>query len=123
MTFNTLMSTACDIIANAMGESVTHTASDDTATVIEDATFAEHRPQTADARDGQETILRAACTFPKADVAAPAIADTITRSLDSSEWAIETKPITVGGGDYWQVGLMKSESIEKTREGHRLPRR
>ena len=123
MTFNAAMAIACGAIATAMGESVTHTDSDGTDTVITEATFAEIKPQTADARDGQETIRRATCTFAKADLASVAIADTITRALDSSDWAVETKPITVGGGDYWQLALMKSESIEKTREGHRLPRR
>lgn len=123
MTFNEAMSTACDIIANTMGETVTHTDSDGNETIIDDATFAENKPDTADARDGQESIHRAGCTFAKSDVASPALGDTIARALDSSEWAIETKPITVGGGDRWQTGLMRIESIEKTREGHRLPRR
>ena len=123
MTFNTAMSTACGAIATAMGESVTHTDADGNDTVIAAATFAELKPETRDARDGQETVRRAVCTFPVTSVASPAIADTITRALDSSQWAIETEPIAVGGGDYWQTALLQSASIEKTREGYRLPRR
>lgn len=123
MTFNEIMSTACDAIGTAMGETVTHTDGDGNETVIPAATFAEQKPLTADARDGQETTRRATCTIPAAKVAAPAIADTIARALDSSQWAIETEPLLVGGGDYWQLALMSSASIEKTREGHRLPRR
>lgn len=123
MKISDLMSAGCDTIANAMGESVTHTDADGVDTVIDDATFAEQKPQSADARDGQETIRRATCSIPQAKVAAPALGDTITRALDSSEWAIESEPLGVGGGDYWQLALMKSASIETTREGHRLPRR
>ena len=123
MTYNDLMSTACSTIASAMGESVAHTDADGVETAIAGATFAEANAQTAEARDGQETIRRATCTIPQADVAAPAIADGVTRTLDSSQWAVETEPMSVGGGDYWQLALMQSDSLEKTREGMRLPRR
>ena len=122
MTFNDLMSTACGTIATAMGETVTHTAADDTETTIADAAFAERGPETAEVRDGKQTISRAACTIARAHVAAPAIGDLVTRALDSSEWAVETRPLAAGGGDYWQLALMRAVEIEKTRPGMRLAR-
>lgn len=123
MTFAETLSDQCATIAAAMGEAVTHTDGDGNETAIASATFAEQQPANSDNRDGQQCIRKAACTIAVADVASPARAETITRSADSSIWQIETDPIPVGGGDYWQLALTRAVDIEKTRPGHRLPRR
>ena len=120
MTFAETLSAACATVAAAMGETVTHTAADDTETGIDDATFSEAAADIADVRDGLATVRRATCTIAAADVAAPARGDTITRGAET--WTVEHKPLAVGGGDYWELALKAAAPIEKTRQGHRLAR-
>jgi len=117
-----IMSAAAATVATVFGQAVTHTAADGTATAIAAATFAADPPATEEVRDGRATVRRATCTIPAASVAAPVRGETITVAADSSVWTIVTAPAAVGGGDYWQLDLKRTEHAERTREGHRIPR-
>jgi len=114
------LSTMAGIIATAMGETVTHTAADGTATEITDATFCEQEPEIHDGLDGKTTVRRAGCTIPAARVAVPARGETVTHG--TTVWTIDQNPLAVGGGEYWQLALKRTEPIERTRQGHRTPR-
>lgn len=115
-----IMSAQCETIATAMGEAVTHTDADGADTSITAATFSEDPPELAGATDGKATIRRATCTIAAADVAAPARGETITRG--STIWTIEAEPLSVGGGDYWQLALKRTDTAEKSRQDYRIAR-
>jgi len=119
-TFTQQFADVCAKAATVFGEAVTHATLADVETEIADATFAEVPTDPVEVADGQAEIHRARCTLEVADVAAPEIGETITHG--ENVWKIATRPLLVGGGDYWQLELTRTTAAEKTRGGHRLER-
>jgi hypothetical protein len=117
-TFDTLAAEAAADLDGEFGEALTHTDADGVATAAT-GTFLELPPTEPAGRDGQDELRHATATLPVADVAAVQRGDTLARGAET--WTVESA-LKVLGDSRWEMHLVRSRTLEKSRENYRLRR-
>ena len=107
-----------DTVDETPAETVTYTAGGSGSSIT--AVWAAEDPsRIGDVQVGQSKLRQARCVVAAADVAAPAIGDTVTRNAEV--WSvIEVDPI--GQGAAFTLTLKRAEPAERAGENYRIPR-
>jgi len=105
-------------VLDTHGEPVTYTPPTGDPVSVTEAGWIPTPPELEEATDGLARVRTARCVIKIGEVAAPARGGKVTR--DSEEWAIER--VLKRGTAAHELYLKRTESIEKSREGHRMRR-
>ena len=109
-----------DTVDETPAETVTYTTAAGSGSSITAVWAAEEPAKIGDVQVGQSKRREARCVVAAADIAAPAIGATVTRS-DGDVWSvIEVDPI--GHGAAFTLTLKRAEPAERAGENYRIPR-
>lgn len=117
--FDNLFADAGTEITSTFGGTAVYTTAAGVEIDLADAVFSEHAPDTGPDRDGTRRRRTAAANVAVADVAEPARGDSF--AIDGVEWSVDDfRPID--GGVRWSLALVRTETVERSTEGYRIPR-